>query len=927
MVSWLATTERIFRPIAQWAKVVLTRLLWILSVGGGPFIATAGSHVVLLDRGWRFHRHDPPDLPCQLAYDHPVVMSQFGQELRARSQSPPIDSKGSDRPLVLLRPWILPSANPWIADLARHYVPPDRPVDCVIPCAALEYNDGNWEWVDLPHDWAIEGPFDMDGRNVSGEMGRLPSPGVGWYRKRFELPAVEAGRRVFLEVEGAMAYAAVWLNGHLVGGWPYGYATWRLDLTRWIRFGHENVLAIRLENPPESSRWYPGAGLYRNVRLILAQPVRVDHWGIFVTTPRVERSCADVQIRVTLANDTSVAEPVTVQVSLHVAGDEGQPVGPPVSRSVPVSAMIDSGTRTSVVLAAKLKNPRLWGPPPTQRPHRYVAVTTVMGPHGIRDRQYTVFGVRRVEWHPDWGLILNGEQVPIRGVNLHHDHGALGAAFHPAAARRQLEILRRLGCNAIRTAHNPPAPGLLELTDQMGFLVLNEIFDCWERRKTPHDFHRIFPDWHEADLRAFIRRDRNHPSVLLWSIGNEVGEQYTGDAGALVAERLYRIAKEEDPTRPITSALNWAKPDMPLPAVLDVIGLNYQGEGIRDTEPYAHLKGIRTPPQYQAFHERFPNKVILSTETAAAVSTRGAYLFPVTSHKSAPVQDGDGGNRELGYVSAYELYTAEFGSSPDKVFAALDSHPFVAGEFVWSGFDYLGEPTPYPRSRSSYFGIIDLAGFPKDRYYLYQSRWRPDLPMVHILPHWTWPERVGQVTPVHVFTTGDEVELFLNGRSLGRKRKEPGTYRLRWDDVVYEPGVLRAVAYRQGQAWASAKVRTAGEAARLDATADRKTIRADGRDLAFVEVRVTDASGTLVPRAFHRIRFTLDGPGQIAGTDNGDPTDLDPFPSPSRRAFHGRCLVIVRSQRGCSGLIRLTASADGLVPVALTIRSRSCVLP
>ena len=508
-------------------------------------------------------------------------------------------------------------------------------------------------------------------------------------------------------------------------------------------------------------------------------------------------------------------------------------------------------------------------------------------------------------------------------MNQHHDLGALGAAYNHRAAQRQLEILRELGCNAVRMSHNQPAPELLELTDAMGLLVVDEIFDCWERKKTPLDFHLIFPDWSEPDLRAFIRRDRNHPSVILWSIGNEVGEQYTGADGATVAQRLHDFAKEEDPTRPTTTAMNFAKADMPLPAVVDVISLNYQGEGIRDTPAHAELKGIRTPPQYPAFRAAFPNKVILSSETAAALSSRGEYLFPVHDAISAPVKDGLGGDAKRQHVSAYELHAADFGSSADKVFAAQDKHPYVAGEFVWSGWDYLGEPTPYYGARSSYFGIIDLAGFKKDRFYLYQSRWRPDLPMAHILPHWTWPERVGQVTPVHVFTSGDEGELFLNGKSLGRKKKGQYEYRLRWDDVAYHPGTLKVVTYKHGAKWAAAEVKTAGAPAKLKLEPDRNEIRANGLDLCFVTVTVTDKDGLVAPRANNRLRFAIEGPGEIVATDNGDPTSFEPFRAPGRKAFNGLCLVIVRGKADQPGDIKITTTSDGLDSCAATITSKS----
>jgi beta-galactosidase len=541
---------------------------------------------------------------------------------------------------------------------------------------------------------------------------------------------------------------------------------------------------------------------------------------------------------------------------------------------------------------------------------RMLASMSTSPPH-IIDRYETPFGIRSVRFEPD-GVIVNGERIAIRGVNNHHDLGALGTAFNVRAAQRQLEMLQSMGANAIRMAHNPPAPELLELTDRMGFLVVDEIFDVWERRKTPLDFHLIFPDWHEPDLRAMLRRDRNHPSVILWSVGNEVGEQYTGEAGAAIGRRLHAIVREEDPTRPTAASMNWAKPDMPFAAAFDVINLNYQGEGIRQDPEFDGTDRIRTPPQYPAFRRAFPDKTIISSETASALSSRGVYLFPVSKQVSAPVRDGRGGDAKLRQVSAYELHAVDFGATADKVFAMLDRHPYVAGEFVWTGFDYLGEPTPYYDSRSSYSGIVDLAGFPKDRYYLYQSHWRPELPMAHLLPHWTWPGREGQVTPVHVFTSGDEAELFVNGKSQGRKKKAAFEYRLRWDDVVYKPGELHVETYKNGKPWATASTHTAGAPARLELAPDRRGIRSDGNDLCFVTARIVDADGRPVPTADDRIRFRVEGPGTLVATDNGDPTDMTPFPSHERAAFRGLALAIIRAHRGRTGTIVVHTEADGL---------------
>lgn len=899
-----------------------TKPITVAAAGGGLHFtgAVVGVHArretavgrerIPFNAGWRFKTKDPEDIAGRLRYDvRPVPRDE--NDDRPADAMPTEAESVSGSGLEVLKPWILPTANPFIADPAKWSVRPAAEPAINVSYTRGDFQDGDWRKLDLPHDWAIEGPFSQNG--PGGGMGRLPSGQVGWYRKNFHLPPADAGRVVRLEIDGAMSYAMVWCNGRLVGGWPYGYSSWSLDLTPYVVVGGDNQLAIRLDNPPYSSRWYPGGGLYRNVWLTKCSPVHVGTWGTFVSTREVSEHSATVDISVTVRNDAARAAEVGITTRLHVLNPDGRASDAVVASFAPTRVVIPPGGAKTANLSLALARPRLWGPPPTQSPHRYVAITTLEQSGREVDRHETPFGIRALDFDPQTGLHVNGEPIRIQGVNQHHDLGALGAAFNVRAARRQLELLREMGCNAVRMAHNPPAPELLDLTDELGFIVVNELYDCWERKKTPLDFHLIFPDWSEADLRALIRRDRNHPSVVLWSVGNEVGEQYTGTAGAEVARRLRDIAREEDPTRPTTNAMNWAKPDMPLPAVSDVLSLNYQGEGIRDTPAHAGIGGIRTAPQYADFHAKFPDKMLLASETAAALSTRGEYLFPVSSALSAPVRDGSGGDSARGFVSAYELHAADFGSTPDKVFGAQDRHPFVAGEFVWSGWDYLGEPTPYYASRSSGFGIIDLAGFPKDRFYLYQSRWRPELPMVHILPHWTWPERAGLVTPVHVFTSGDEAELFLNGRSLGRKKKAPYEYRLRWDDVIYEPGALSVIAYRKGIRWAEKTMRTAGDAAGLELRPDRSEIKADGLDLAFVTVRVIDRDGSTAPRAKNELEFSLAGPGEIVATDNGDPTSFEAFQSKRRRAFNGYCLVIVRARPGGPGDLILTASGNGLV--------------
>jgi beta-galactosidase len=873
-----------------------------------------------LAAGWRFHRGDPAGTTEPLMYDlrPEVTVSAEGKVADARPEEA-VKAKAGAQGRVL-KPWVLPSANPFIRDPAKRHRRPEGHPGGNVEFVRPGFDDSGWQSVTLPHDWAVAGPFLEAG--PYGGMGRLQTWGPVWYRRALDIPATDKGRSLFLDVDGAMSYATVWLNGKLVGGWPYGYNSFRLDLTPWAQPGGVNQLVIRLDNPPESARWYPGAGLYRKVWLTKTAPVHVAHWGTRITTPKVSEQEAHVAVEVRVDNDGADAAWVDALTEVFELDADGKTRGEAVAATLKPALAVPARGQAVVNTTLRIARPRLWGPKPAQHPHRYVAVTRLMTRAGVLDRYETPFGIRTLRFDANTGLQVNGQPVKLQGVNLHHDLGALGAAFNVRAAERQLEIMQAMGANAVRMSHNPPAAEFLDLCDRMGMLVVDEIFDSWERKKTPLDFHLIFPDWHEPDLRAMLRRDRNHPSVILWSIGNEVGEQYTDQAGAAVARRLHEIVREEDPTRPTTTAMNFAKSDMPLPAEVDVISLNYQGEGIRQDPEFVGTDRIRTPPQYPSFHAKFPDKLILSSETASAFSSRGVYLFPVTPAHSSITRDGRGGDSKALQVSGYELYAVDFGASADKVFAALDAHPFVAGEFVWTGFDYLGEPTPYYAARSSYSGIVDLAGFPKDRFYLYQSRWRPDLPMAHLLPHWTWPERVGQVTPVHAFTSGDEAELFLNGRSLGKRKKAAGQYRLRWDDVVYEPGELKLQAWRGGKPWAAASVATAGPATALALQADRSTIAADGSDLSFVTLRVTDKDGRTVPRADPRVRFTVQGPGDIVATDNGDASSFEPFPSLHRKAFSGLALAIVRGRAGAPAKLLVRAEGPGLAPAEITITTQ-----
>jgi beta-galactosidase len=892
-------------------KVISSLAIAVLAIAGTSLLHAAGRvqipprERISIDEDWRFIKGDPTNNSVSLLYDvrQSQTLRRFAAEADGNSTinqtNQAATSNESTNPLAVIKPWILPTGNDFIKDPARRFARPEGNPGDGVAYVQPDFDDRSWPQINLPHDWAISGPFIRSG---GGGMGRLPTAGIGWYRKQLDIPAGDAGKSIFLDVDGAMSYATVWLNGRIVGGWPFGYASWRVDLTPFVKFGGRNELAIRLDNPPNSSRWYPGAGIYRNVWLVKTSPVHVGQWGTYVTTPAVSSSSATVNLRVTVDNDSRQDASARVATEIFALDAAGKKSGAAVAKIAPVNLSIPAGSNAVAESAGTVANPKLWGPPPTQKPNRYIAITTVSRDGQVVDEYETPFGIRTLKFDPNAGVFVNGEHIDLKGVCDHHDLGALGAAFNTRAAQRQLEMLQEMGGNALRTSHNPPAPELLELADKMGFLVMDEAFDVWVRQKTPFDFHLIFPDWHEQDLRALLRRDRNHPSVILWSIGNEVGEQFTGAEGAALAKQLNDLVHEEEPTRPTTTAMNTARPGSPFAAAVDMDGLNYQGAGIRGA-----------PGQYPAFHASFPDKMIYSSESASALSSRGEYVFPVTTNISAAVGANSGEDRARHQVSAYELYAAAFGSSADRVFASQERNPFAGGEFVWTGWDYLGEPTPFDSSRSSYSGIIDLAGFKKDRFHLYQAHWRPDFPMAHLVPqNWTWPDRTNQVTPVHVFTSGDEAELFLNGQSLGRKTKGRFEYRLRWDDVVYQPGTLKVVAYKHGKRWATDEVKTAGAPAKLRMEPDRGKIRADGKDLSFLTVTVTDRTGRTVPRAEAPIHFDIAGPGEIVATDNGDPAGFEPFPSHDRKAFNGLCLVIVRGRAGQPGTLRLTATSAGL---------------
>ncbi|SFQ61813.1 beta-galactosidase [Flavobacterium akiainvivens] len=765
---------------------------------------------------------------------------------------------------------------------------------------ATTFNDNGWQEVTVPHDWAIYGPFDKkwDIQNVAieqngetvptektGRTGALPHIGDGWYRKTFTVADFDENKTALLVFEGAMSEPEVYLNGEKIGEWAYGYAYFYFDISDKLLKDKENTLAVHLSNKEFASRWYPGAGLYRNVNVVVKNKQSFDQWGIFVTTPTITAEKATVNIKaassakggINMLTEILDADGKIVASSWQAVGANG--------------AFEDNIT---------VPLPKLWSP---ETPYLYKAVTKLFdGKIGI-DEVTTRFGIREIKYTAENGFTLNGKVTKFKGVCLHHDLGPLGAAVNVAAMRRQMEILKDLGCNAIRSSHNMPSFEQLELADEMGFLFLAESFDEWAKPKVENGYHRFFDEYAEKDVVNLVRATRNHPSIVMWSSGNEVPDQY-GAEGLVRAKFLQDVFHREDPTRPVTVGMDQVKQTMQsgFGALLDIPGLNYR----------VHL--------YEDAHKAFPQGFILGSETASTVSSRGIYKFPVVQEKEKQYDDLQ--------CSSYDLEACSWSNVPDEDFVLQDDKPWVIGEFVWTGFDYLGEPTPYDNfwpSRSSYFGICDMAGLPKDRYYLYRSRWNTDEATLHILPHWNWQGREGQVTPVFVYTSYDSAELFINGKSQGIQKKNNSTpqhrYRLMWNDVKYEPGEVKVVAFdKNGKPVAEEKIQTAGAPYKIVLEADRTKLTADGNDMSFVTVSVVDENGLPCPTATNRLNFAVNGAGSYRAACNGDATSLEVFHSPSMELFSGKLVVLVQSGKD-KGDITLKVTGSGLKDAELKLQS------
>jgi beta-galactosidase len=771
---------------------------------------------------------------------------------------------------------------------------------------AAAFDDSQWRQLDLPHDWSIEGPYSADAP-TGGGGGYLPT-GIGWYRKHFTLPQLPADRSVWVEFDGVYENSDVWLNGRTIGKRPFGYISFHYDLTPFLVNG-TNVIAVRVDNSHQpNSRWYSGSGIYRHVGLIITGNIHVAHWGVYVTTPEVSAASATINVRTLVENRRDVAWGATIRTALL------DPQGKELTNAEASCAAIEPGRQTPVEQQMKIDTPHLWS---VETPVLYSLRTTILVDGTPTDEVATPFGIRKIEYDVDRGFLLNGKHVKMNGVCLHHDGGCVGAAVPIGVWQRRLATLKAMGCNAIRTSHNPPAPEFLDLCDRMGFLVMDEAFDEWKIGKTQYGYNKYFDGWAEKDLTAMLHRDRNHPSVVMWSVGNEIREQ-PRPGGEEPLKALVAICHKEDPNRPVTLgcdniAADGGSTTLPFLESLDIVGYNYVDRWHERRELY-----------YSIDRQGHPKWRFVGTESTPARGFRNAYSL---GNDPATVRP----NYTTGMIRAEQLWK----------FVA--TRGYVIGDFMWTGIDYLGE-TRWP-SRLAASGVLDLCGFPKDNCYFYQSQWTQE-PMVFLFPHWNWTGREGQPIPVLAYSNCDAVELFLNGKSLGEKRLEfprqgnSGSWNrydrppvnattadlhLSWD-VPYTPGTLKAVGRRAGRVVCMQEVRTAGAPAAIRLSADPNTIKANGTDVVHVRVEILDANEVLVPTADNLVKFAVEGQGRLIGVDNGNPMDRESYQVPQRRAYGGLCLAIVQSLRK-EGKIQITAQAEGLKSALIEVEVQACPLP
>jgi beta-galactosidase len=750
------------------------------------------------------------------------------------------------------------------------------------------FNVADWRALQLPHDWSIEGAFNKDNPTKQAQ-GFLPA-GIGWYRKTFTVPASWKSKAVSVEFDGVFKNSEVFINGHSLGIRPNGYISFSYELSKYLKFGNQNVIAVKVDNNAQpNSRWYTGSGIYRNVRLVASEKLHVGEWGTFVTTPEISKEKASVHLEVEVKNALDAEKEFRLISS--ILDKNNKEVAKAES-----TEKIAANSSSKKIQNFTLNNPKLWD---TENPYLYKIVTEIYNKSTLVDTYETLLGVRYFNFDAEKGFSLNGVPMKILGVCLHHDNGALGSVENIHALKRKLTILKEMGTNAIRMAHNPHSLEMMQLCDEMGFIVQDEAFDVWKKKKVTNDYHKDWDEWHKKDLEDFIKRDRNHPSVMMWSIGNEIREQFDS-TGIAITRELAKIVKSLDTTRPVTSALTEnviEKNFIYQSGALDLLGFNYKHEDYKD------------------FPTRFKGQKIIASESVSALETRGHYDFPSDGIKAWPSKYGAAfdGNADW-TVSAFDQVKSYWGATHEENWKTIKKQDFMAGTFIWTGFDYIGEPDPYPYpARSSYFGIVDLAGFPKDVYYMYQSEWTTK-PVLHIFPHWNWAKDQ-EVDVWAYYNNADEVELFLNGKSLGKKLKQNDDLHISWR-VKFEPGTIKAISRKDGKVVLEKEIHTAGKAAKIVLTGDKQIMKNDSYDLVYVTVSITDKDGNLVPNAADLINFEVSGGGKLVGVDNGYQANLDSFKANSCKVFNGKCIAIIQSN-GKREKIQLKASTGNGISVSV----------